>query len=375
MSLLFRRPESRAISREAFLSDSDWSGGMSQDKALSAVPVFAAVKKISDTISTLPIHSHLRRADGSRQPIPNPVAIPTDGTRVPWVKRLMTSVLLRGNAWGVLGGLQRGWPTSVVWVSPDRVRVDDSQGRFYLDNIETDPDRLLHIPAFVVPGRTEGLSPIRYFAETFDAGLQAQRASRDWSVNRAVPGVWMQKKDRAITPAEADTLAARARQKIRTGEPFVTGSDWALDVLSIPAGDAAFLQSIKAGATQVAAIFDIPPEMIGGESGGSLTYNTVELQATHFLTYTIRPWLVLLEDVLSAKLMPRGQSLRFSMDAMIRPDTATRYGTYRTAREIGLLSIDEIRELEDRQPLPGGEGQEFAPLPMMPKPTTTEGKP
>lgn len=374
MSLLFRRPESRAISREAFITDSDWAGGMSQDRALSVVPVFAAVKKISDTISTLPIHSHLRRADGSRQPIANPLAIPSDGTRVPWVKRLMTSVLLRGNAWGVMGGLSRGWPTGVQWVSPDRVRVDDSKGRFYLDNVEIDRERLIHVPAFVVPDRTEGLSPIRYFAETFDASLQAQRASRDWSRNRAIPGIRMKNTARTLSSAEADAMSAKAKQKIRNGEPFVSGSDWTLDVLSIPAGDAAFLQSIKAGATQVAAIFDIPAEMIGGESGGSLTYNTVELQATHFLTYTIRPWLVLLEDVLSARLMPRGQSLRFSMDAMIRPDTATRYGTYRTAREIGLMSIDEIRELEDRQPLPSGEGQTFAPLPLMPKPTT-EGKP
>ncbi len=374
MSLLFRRPETRAISREAFISDSDWSAGMSQDRALSLVPVFAAVKKISDTIATLPIHSYLRRADGSRQPMPNPLAIPADGTRVPWVKRMMASALLRGNAWGLLGGLSRGWPTSAEWLAPDRVRVDDAKGAIYLDGIEIDPERLIHIPATVIPGRTEGLSPIRYFAETFDAGIQAQRASRDWARNRAVPGIKLRNTARTMTAAEADAMSAKARQKIRNGEPFVSGSDWTLDVLSIPAGDAAFLESIKAGANQVAAIFDIPPEMIGGQSGGSLTYNTVELQATHFLTYTIRPWLVLIEDVLSARLMPRGQSLRFSMDAMIRPDTATRYGTYRTAREIGLMSIDEIRELEDRQPLPNGEGQEFAPLPLMPKPTTSQGE-
>lgn len=356
------------------MSDSGWSGVMTAERALSVVPVYASVKKIGDAISTLPIHAYAERSDGSRRrtALPPSLMSPIGAqTRVEWVQQAVASLLLRGNAYGVVAGVQpTGWPAAVRWVHPDRVRVDESATgapAYWLDDRRLSADEMIHVPAFVVPGKARGLSPVENFALTFDAGREAQIASREWSRNRAVPGIRLKNTARTMTPTEADAMASRARQKIRNGEPFVSGSDWSLDVLSIPSGDAAFLESIKANATQVASIYDIPAEMIGGASGGSLTYNTVEGQATHFLTYTIRPWIVKLETALSERLLPRGQYLRFSMDAFIRVDTATRYGTYRTAREIGLLSIDEIRGLEDRQPLPNGEGATFAPLPLMPK--------
>ena len=336
---------------------------MTTERALSVVPVYAAVKLIAETASTLPLHAYTRTAGGRKRRDTTPPAI----GGVSWRMQGFMSALLRGNAIGVLSGMgNNGWPSACTWVHPDRVRVEEaSDGKplqWFLDGRRVDGQSILHIPAVVMPGKTLGVSPVSAFALTFDGGMEAQSASRDWSRNRAVPGVVFKNAAKTIDPTQGDTIGARLRQKLRNGEPFVHGSDWTLDVMSIPAGDAAFLESIKANATQVASIFSIPPEMIGGDSGGSLTYNTVEQQAIQFLTYTVRPWLVRFEEAFSAKLMPRPQYVQFAVDGLIRVDTEARYRIHQISREIGLRNIDELRELEDLPPLPGGQGQSYEPL-------------
>lgn len=54
--------------------------------------------------------------------------------------------------------------------------------------------------------------------------------------------------------------------------------------------------------------------------------------------------------------------MKFNADALVRSDMSTRYASYQIGRQIGMLSIDEIRALEDKPPLPNGEGQDYAPL-------------
>ncbi len=141
----------------------------------------------------------------------------------------------------------------------------------------------------------------------------------------------------------------------------MTGKDWKLDVVTLPADDAGFVASAKLNATQVASIYGVPAEMIGGEAAGSLTYSTVELNQIQFLTNTLRPWLVRLEAAFSS-LLPRPQYVRFNADAMIRSDTKTRWEVHQIARNIGAENIDEIRALEDMEPLPDGQGEDYTPL-------------
>lgn len=76
-------------------------------------------------------------------------------------------------------------------------------------------------------------------------------------------------------------------------------------------------------ATQIAVIYGIPPEMIGGQAGGSLTYNTVSSNALNFLTFSLRPWLFRIESALS-NLFPRGQFVRFDTSELLRTDPLTK---------------------------------------------------
>lgn len=372
MSWLFGKSEVRSIST----ADFGWSGeyeSWDATRALSIVPAYAAVKIISEVGSTLPLDQRTRRPDGSQVEVSLSKAIsaPVDGSaQVDWLQRLFVSLLTNHGAVGLLSGMGgNGWPDGCTWVNPSRLDGEFEGGvaRYWLDGKPIDRDRLLYIPSMVVPGRALGLSPVKYFAETFAAAREAQRANRDWSKSRAVPGSKLHHLKKVLDPTEAELLSDRASDRIRNGKPFVYGMDWEFDVMSIPSGDAAFLQSIKANATQIAAIYNIPPEMIGGETGNSLTYSTVEQNAIKFLQFTVRPWLVKVEKALSERLMPRPQFLKFNTDAMIRTDTKTRYDIFELMRRIGYENVDGIRALDDKPPLPDGQGQSYAPLALIQK--------
>lgn len=365
MSLFFK-PEQRAVSSIAgWGRGDDASLGSTTDASLSVVPVFAACRLISDSIATLPMQA-FRKVGESRAPIPLPAVFDKD-TRIEWVQQALMSLLLHGNAYGLI--VQRagdGTPQTVVWLNPERVQVDESgvSPVFRLNGKEIERTNLVHIPAYSVPGSVVGISPIRACAMLGDTGAATQKMMRDWFKGRAVPGMIAKNTAKKLDPKAAEAVSDRLRARLRNGEPFTHGSDWEIELLKMPADDAGFVAAAKMNATQVATIYGIPPDMIGGETGSSLTYSTVELNTINFATFTLRPWLAKLEQEFSGWLL-RPRFVRFNVDAMIRVDAKSRYEIHKIAREIGLENIDEQRALEDKAPLPDGLGQDYTPLARM----------
>lgn len=115
--------------------------------------------------------------------------------------------------------------------------------------------------------------------------------------------------------------------------------------------------------TQIAALLNLPPDRLGGKKGDSLSYANQQDSQLQILE-ALRPWLVRLEHAFS-DLLPRNRFVRFYTDALLKTDLATRVKIYETQRNIGLRTVDEIRELEDLPPFPGSVGDEPMPLQLM----------
>ena len=99
----------------------------------------------------------------------------------------------------------------------------------------------------------------------------------------------------------------------------------------------------------VALAFGVPPYMLGAPSDSS-TYANVESRMIEFRTFTLLPWQRRIDRVLDAQF-PRGTELKIRSDALLRADTATRYAAHKVALDAGFMTIDEVRQLEDRPPL------------------------
>jgi hypothetical protein len=135
---------------------------------------------------------------------------------------------------------------------------------------------------------------------------------------------------------------------------------------SIPPDDAQFLQTRKFQIEEVARWFNIPPSKL--RDTGGVSYSSLEQENIAFLSETLRPWLIRLEQEFRRKLLlPESSELycEHSVEGLLRTDLSARYAAYAVGRNWGWLSVNEIRALENLEPVAGGDVY-LQPLNMQP---------
>jgi len=384
-----RRPEQQSPRPEERLLDSStvsWPteslsapAAVNEDGALRLGAVLAAGRLLAANIASVDLGVY-RQAGGAQQQLPLPSLFTqpcAQGTLFDWVFRAVTSLAYRGNAVGVVTARDYlEYPTAVEWLDPANVMCEDrvrlaplgapgsfTNPRFYYLGELLPNEDVVHIPWFQLPGRVWGLSPLGAYAVTVSTGLSAQKFSDDWYRSGGVPPGRFRNTAQTVDQKDATIIKQRLVQAIRSHEPIVYGKDWEYDPFTISPNEAQFVQTMRLSASQIAAIYGIPPEMIGGETGGSMSYSSPEQRQIELVQFALLPWLSLLESHLSA-LLPRGQCVKFDADRLIRADEKTRFEVHEKKRLIGYDNIDGIRAEENKPPLPDGKGQDYTPLPI-----------
>lgn len=353
--------------------------------ALRLGAVYAATSLLADLVGSLPLHA-FRKIGSTSVPmegLPQLFIEPSvQGTMFDWLHRLMTSLALHGNAYGLITGTDGyGYPTGIEWLNPMNVTVLDGMpsgvGSFQLPVFRyygaiIPREQIVHIPWYTLPHKVRGLSPIGAYSTVIRTGLGAQTYSADWFAAGGVPPGTFKNINKIVNREEGEAVKARLVDAIRSHQPIVYGSDWDYNPIAIPPNEAKFIETTKLTATQIAAIYRIPPEMIGGETGRSMTYQNVEQQMTNLVMLTLLPWVRRIEGAFF-KMLPAPQYVKFNLDSMIRADIASRHAVYKIDREIGLKSINEIRDLEEMTPIPGGDSYE--PVAVNAQPTADKTPP
>lgn len=358
MSILFSRPvEQRSVSYADV-----WGSGGSPNRGvnpLSVVPVYAATGLIADQFAASPFAVFDKGASGvpvrSKQQ-PDLVRDPgVNGLDVySWKHQAISSVLLRGNAYGyVLTWDGRGVPSKVVWLNPTDVTVDE-QGSVpvfaYQGNV-IPRDRLIHIPGYVQAGSVVGLSPLALFKAQIETSDAAQSYGKTWFKRGGIPSGVLKNVKKTLTADEASTARARFKASVSASDPFVAGADWEYSAITVPANEIGFVSTLKLTATQWAAIYRVAPEDVGGDSGSSsLTYKSLEQDQIKFAMRTMRPWTTRFEAVFDRYLFG-SQYVKFNLDAGARADLKTRYEAHQIALGAGFKTVNEVRELEELPPL------------------------
>ncbi|MFC7544851.1 phage portal protein [Plantactinospora sp. GCM10030261] len=336
-----------------------WSGvNVSQDTALSLSAVYTCVSLVSDAVASLPVDVVLTVGE-SRVPVagpawlnqPNPFDRPMDF----WGK-VMTSLLCDGNAFVRVFRAGNGKVVALLPLDPRTVRVElteDGSGVLYkvADQILFGRD-VVHVRGFATASSLRGLSPLENARQTVGAGLATEEyAARFFSQGATVSGIV--EHPGTPKPGEAAVLAKMLRKNhagvknshavgILTG-----GAQW--KQVSVTPEQAQFLDTQRFNRLAIAGIFRVPAYYLDPTVASSWG-SGVEEQHNFFTSQTLMPWLVRLEQAFSS-LLPTGQSLRFNVNSRMRVKTLERYEAYRTAIEAGFLSVDEVRALEDREPL------------------------
>jgi HK97 family phage portal protein len=287
-------------------------------------------------------------------------------------------MLMRGNAFAWLTAPGRdGRPTVAIPIPMDEVHVSWNERRtrpvyrWRGQVLELGRD-IAHFKYLDLgPEYLLGLGPIQAGATSIAGALGAERFAEAFYNSSGVPDGVLTAPG-ALTKAEADLIrdqwtSARAGERLTAVLP--QGVTW--EAITLNNADAQYIESRQFSVSDVARLFGIPGGKLGAvQSGSSLTYTNLESLQSQYATEAVKPVSEELESVFG-EMLPATQEVRFDFLALIRADTATRYGVYETGLRAKILTVNEVRELEGRPPLPGGdEIQAPEPAPV----TESEGE-
>lgn len=374
--------ESRGVERRAITSlpwnaggDSPSGGPVSAERAMRLAAMWGAARILSTNVASVPLRQY-RETGGTRQKLPlaplfqQPAA---QGTLHDWIQRAVMSMVLHGNAVGyIVGRDYYGYPTQIEWLPPSWVSVVDTAtygpGSFtdpvwYVLGQRADPADIVHIPWMAVAGRVWGLSPMGAFARAVGTGLSAEEYTNTWFDSGGMPPGTFKNVNQKVDQNEAKIIKTRLVDAIKSRQPIVFGKDWDFNAITLPASEISFVETMRLSATQIATIYGVPPEQVGGETGGSMSYSSPQQREVELIQLSLVPLTSKLDEHLS-RLLPRGQCVRFDTDKLVRLDPESRWSVYEKARLIGAMNVDEIREAENLPPLPDGQGADYTPLPL-----------
>lgn len=386
------------------LTDGDfwgaWAGGgkaLTVDAALQLSTVWACVRLISETISTLPLGFYEKLPDGSRvaataHPLyellhnqPN-----ADMTAVQFWEAVIASMLLWGNAY-IEKAKIGGRVVALNFLMPGRMtkrRMTDGSMEYKYRDLDgkirlLGEGDLINIPAFSLDG-VNGLTPMAYGAKVFTSAAATEDASaKVFTSGMRASGLLKMKA--SVDPTQRESLRQRL-QAFSAGGPnagttLVVENDTDYQALSINPNDAEMILSREHAVTEICRWFMTPPAMVG-HGGAVSNWGTGREQIMlGFLTFTLRPWLTRVEQAIRKSLIAPGDRNRyfaeFNIEGLLRADSAARASFYSIMSQNGIYTRNEIRGFENMPRMDGGDEltvqSNLIPLSLLGKITSTAG--
>lgn len=371
----------RKVSQEHWMSD--WAGADNSAAGVSVTPqtamqtatVFACVRILAETLASLPLLVYKRGKGRSKDrahdhnlyallhDAPNPLM-----TSFEFRECMMTNLALYGNAyaeieWDNAGRVIGLWPLSSAHMQVKRQGLALWYEYSLLVPAVTLPaHNILHLRGLSGDGII-GYSPIRMAREAIGLAVATETFGAKLFGNGGRPAGVLElpgtlspealKKLREDWQAKHGGLSEAHRVAILQG-----GMTW--KSIGIPPEDSQFLATREYQVAEIARIYRIPLYLL--QSGDkAATYASVEQFGIQFVVHTIRPWAVRWEQALKKSLFLPGDMhfAEFLLDGLLRGDTASRYSAYAIGRQWGWLSADDVRELENMNPLPDGQGEMY----------------
>jgi len=331
------------------------------ENALGISAVYRAIFILGHTASQLPLSVWKNGTELDRVPVL--VAQPNiNVSQSAFVEETVNSLASTGNAyWRVYRDGAKVINLEVLNPHNMYIEVDQETGEYtyryhgYGTPRKFTRDDIKHLSLMRVAGTPYGLGPI----QAAQAELTGMVDVRDYAGNtfrqNAQP-TGILKVNGELTPDMSQKYKEQwdnTNGGKRGTAVLGNGVDYQPMLLS-PA-DAQYLEVRKFDVTSVARLFGIPASKLLAEvNGNSMTYQNLEQANTDFIRDTLAAYLNEIEEALTS-LIPRGQEVRFNLDALLRADKQTRYATYAVGINARFITANEARAAEGLAPLPEGD--------------------
>ena len=367
------KPTDAVSSAPTFYFGTSASGkAVNPSSAIQVSAVYACVRVIAETIASLPFHVYETTENGSRKAPEHPlyrlIHDEPNKEMTSFILRetLLTHLLLYGNAYCQIIRTGRDRIDSLYPLLPDKMEVDRDAGGLLMYTYTTsdgkrwrlDPRDVLHIPGLGFDG-IMGYSPIALEKSAIGLGIAAEEYGSKFFSNGARPSGILTHPNTIRDPKRLrESWNATYGGSTNGAKVAILEENMSFTPISLPNNEAQFLETRKFQVEEICRIYRVPPHLIGDLSRS--TFANIEHQSIDFATHTIRPWLVRIEQAMNRALFSENEKgrfyVQFNIDGLMRGDYKSRMEGYAIARQNGWMSDNEIRALENMNPIPDEEG-------------------
>lgn len=338
------------------------------DSALGLATVWACIRILSESVGILPIHLYRRGSNGRDKVVSHPslsaLREPSEyWNRFDLLQWVMSGALAAGNGYARIYRDEFFSPVSFGYLKPNEVTpfIDEHTGHLYYDarGEILDPYDIIHIKGLGTDP-IKGKSPIAVHRDNLALSLEAQQyGERFFSAGGNVESVFeypSELKKEQYKRLKEDIIKNFSGMG-NAHRPLLLEGGMKYNRINIPLEDAQFIATRKFQRSEIAAIFGVPPHMVGDLD--KATYNNTELMGIEYVTYSLMPWLVKIQAEFDKKLLREDEKTRlyfaFQTNGLMRGDSKSRSEFYKNMTMIGAMNANEVREFEDMNSYPGGD--------------------
>ena len=349
------------------------------DGAMRQSAVYSCVRVISETIASLPMVLYKRGVGEAKEPArDHPLFTKLHDspnnfqTAFEFFEMAGAHLCLRGNSYAFKERNAAGKILRIIPIRPDRIvpKMKDADKHIihyeYTDDAGKkelfDVDAIWHMKGLSSDGFV-GLSPVELNRRSIllakvaeDHGIAYFQNGARASGIAKLPGMLKEAAKKDLKESIQEGMTGGNKFKVLV---FEQGMEW--QQVSLTNEDSQYLETRNFQVQDIARIFRVPTILIGHPDKSS-TYASAEQFMLSFVTHTIRPWVVRIEQSANKALLTEAEQeeyfWKFKIEGLLRGDTKTRYEGYASAIQARWMSPNEVRTLEDMNPREGGD--EFA---------------
>ena len=332
---------------------------VTENSALAISAVYACVHKIASTIASLGLEIYVR--DGRNVEVANVHPAYELVTSAPneqqnafdfW-ETLMASALMYGCGYAVIQRNARGYAEQLVPVSYYDVEVKEVDGsRVYVvkDMGAYTQDNILEISCM------GGMSPIRLHRENMGLAKAAQDFGSEYFGQKGqMTGVLAS--EQPLRKEQMDVIQNSWNASSMNAGTKLLPFGFKYQRITITPDEAQFIETRKFQAEEICRIYNVPTALV--QLPSQTTFNNVEQQNLQFARHCIAPWAKRIEQEIDRKLVQRFERpdiySKFDLSDLYRGDLAARTNYYTQLLSSGVVSINEVRQKENMNPVDGGD--------------------
>ncbi|MEY9097044.1 phage portal protein [Paenibacillus sp. RC84] len=346
---------------------------VTEGTAMRSTAVLACVRILAETVASLPLPVYRRMKPRGKQRVSHPVGDLLQRSPNPRMtaftfrETMMAHILLWGNCYAEIEYNERGAITALWPIPPHRVEHMETSSGDPFFRVTTKDGKQHNVPTYAmfhIPGLgfdgTKGISVIAWSRQAIELALATEQFGAEFFANGTNVGA-VATHPGTLSDEAFNRLSQSLKEKYeglgKAHRLMLLEEGMTFSKNTIPPNDAQFLETRKFQTLEIARIFRVPPHMLADLERA--TFSNIEQQSIDFVTHTIRPWLIRWEQAIAWKLFSnfeeRNYIAEFLIEGLLRGETKARYEAYAIARQNGWLSVNEIREKENMNPIEGGD--------------------